>query len=609
MKTSPVFRIATPALLTLFLFTGCGSSNGPGSSGNPDGGTSVGGDGSGGGGGGGADAAFVGCGDGVVSVDEACDDSNAMGGDGCSADCTEIEAGWVCPTPGMPCVTDHTCGNGLLEDTEGCDDHNTTGGDGCAADCSATEPGWTCPVPGLGCSAAQCGDGIVAGFEECDDGTGGSPGCSATCQVQGGWACPDPGQACHETTCGDGVTEGTEECDDQNNDLGDGCDPLCHREPVCADGTCQAVCGDGAIQAGEGCDDGNLHNGDGCSSTCQVEDGFECPPVIDQQPDTIEVPVVYRDFIRYKDNSGNLLPGGHPDFENHNGDDRGMLETTLGADGKPVYAGDPTTSTTSGQANWDEWYRDTAGVNKTYAETLTLNKTAPGTYVFDNSSFFPLDGRGWVASGDEPTYNNHNFGFTSELRYWFQYQGGEVLSFRGDDDVWVFINRTMAIDLGGVHSAESASITLDGTAATNLNLTIGGIYEVVVLQAERHTSASSYKLTLEGFDTAHSQCHSTCGDGVTTPDEVCDDGVNNGGYGSCTADCLDFGPRCGDGMVQPDSEQCDDGVNAGGYGGCMPTCQLAPYCGDGVVQHQYETCDDGNDDPGDGCDHCQQIVD
>src|SRR6202012_274621 len=105
-------------------------------------------------------------------------------------------------------------------------------------------------------------------------------------------------------------------------------------------------------------------------------------------------------------------------------------------------------------------------------------------------------------------------------------------------------------------------VTLDSGAAMTFGLRMGGTYEAVVFQAERHTSASSYKLTLAGFNAQHSSCDDTCGDGVTSSNEVCDDGIDMGGYNSCTADCLGFGPRCGDGIVQSMYEQCDDGVNA-----------------------------------------------
>ena len=122
-----------------------------------------------------------------------------------------------------------------------------------------------------------------------------------------------------------------------------------------------------------------------------------------------------------------------------------------------------------------------------------------------------------------------------------------------------------------------------------------------MFQAERHTTASSYKLTLKGFNAAVSACDDTCGDGVTSSNEACDDGVNDGSYGSCQPGCLGFGPRCGDAMVQAPREQCDNGVNGGGYGGCLPTCQLAPYCGDGVVQMPQEQCDDANTVNDDTC--------
>lgn len=61
-------------------------------------------------------------------------------------------------------------------------------------------------------------------------------------------------------------------------------------------------------------------------------------------------------------------------------------------------------------------------------------------------------------------------------------------------------------------------------------------------------------------------------------------------------------PRCGDAVVD-DTEVCDDGVNDGGYGGCKPGCgALAPRCGDGHLDDaDGETCDDGNEDSTDGC--------
>jgi fibro-slime domain-containing protein len=502
------------------------------------------------------------CGNGAVESGELCDDGNVTSGDGCREDCRSIDPDYQCTVSGMRCVTTAVCGDGRIGGPERCDDRNTVSGDGCDARCNV-EPGWRCPIQGIACRAAACGDRVRIDVEACDDGNMmAGDGCSAECQLEDGFDCNAAGM-CTRVTCGNNTREGTEQCDDGNNLPGDGCFE-CRREPMCNDG-CTTQCGDGVLLAPETCDDGNTRSNDGCSATCSIEAGFQCTATAGMAPTELRVPVVYRDF------RGVDLPGGHRDFEDVTGNDIGIVTNRL-ADGKPVYANATgMTPTTHGRAGFDQWYRNTPGVNITYVDRLTLGAMGAGTYVFDSAAFFPLDGRGFVMAGSEPVREGHNFHFTSELRYWFTYAGGERLSFRGDDDVWVFINGRLAVDLGGVHGPANGEITLNAANAAMLNLTAGRLYETVVFQAERHTVGSEYRLTLAGFNLPRSRCNYVCGDGIVTRFEACDDGTNNGTYGGCMPGCMMRAAFCGDRMINP-MEECDDGNMVNGDG-CSTMCR------------------------------------
>ena len=178
----------------------------------------------------------------------------------------------------------------------------------------------------------------------------------------------------------------------------------------------------------------------------------------------------------------------HPDFEGATGVDRGLVQMNLGMDGKPVFAPAGATTTVSGAASFDQWYRDVAGTNMTFVQPLPLIEAPPGTFTFDDQDFFPLDGMGF---GDEG--NPHNFHFTSEIHGTFKYRGGEIFQFTGDDDVFVFINNKLALDLGGVHGPESLTVNFD-TSAAALGIVIGSVYKLDVFHAERHTVQSTFRM-------------------------------------------------------------------------------------------------------------------
>ena len=170
------------------------------------------------------------------------------------------------------------------------------------------------------------------------------------------------------------------------------------------------------------------------------------------------------------------------------GDDKNMVKPVLGPDRKPVFAPSGSTLTVKDPAQFDDWYRTVDGVNKAYKLELWFGPNQ-GVSSFQSTEFFPLDGKGWK---DEDTEFHHNFFFTTEIHTRFKYEGGESFKFTGDDDVWVFINGKLAIDLGGVHQAAEAAIDIDARA-NELGLEKGKVYDFDMFQNERHTYQSNFR--------------------------------------------------------------------------------------------------------------------
>jgi len=547
------------------------------------------------------------CGNGMVEGAESCDDGNTSPFDGCSALCLREPN-----CSGESCTSG--CGDGLLIN-EDCDDGNTIDGDGCSSTCK-TETGFTCKQqPQCEKVNDKCVLRVPAIFRDFSDN-----------DADFGWPTyPD-------TTCG--IAEGKPIVPGIAQDRldADGRPVLGKAPPEACIGSTQTfarwfrdntgtvkVVGDLVLfdngnggfvnrfgkngeqlnvtvapATGQGTEQQvpNATSQATCQTGCatRVRSSLQCDNVCRPQHDAVSSAT--QTLKQATDQLAQLQAAATPDA---------MAIATLEASiltqqtALETLTATATKCDTDCQTNFDGQVATCVADCKPCSYSATQYCTGGKVMSYDGTPlFFPVDGvtgptvdadfaqlplqygyTGWPSEDKVfPGAKKHNFSFTSEVQYWFRYEQGTNarLDFSGDDDVWVFVNGRLAVDLGGIHVPMDGTVTINAQSAAKFGLTLGNVYKIVVFQAERKRFGSSFRLTLSGFEATPSDCSAVCGDGILSFGEECDDGINDGGYGECDVACK-LGPFCGDGVVQA-PEQCDNGP--GGGVGCPGCRQLTP---------------------------------
>ena len=189
----------------------------------------------------------------------------------------------------------------------------------------------------------------------------------------------------------------------------------------------------------------------------------------------------------------------------------GMVEPILGPNGVPVRAANfpENCKITEHLNNWFLPQIVTQKDGKSYSNAtcrsieLTLDNdglwlgqknnrsTEGGLFLLDDFQY--LDDEKTVIN---PFFDNlsgggkrHNYGFTMKIQATFEYVPGQYFEFLGDDDVWVFIDNRLVVDIGGQHPQVSGAVDLD-----TLGLQEGVNYSFHIFYAERHTVESNFMM-------------------------------------------------------------------------------------------------------------------
>ena len=518
--------------------------------------------------------------------------------------------------PGQPCVSTVVCGDGKITGSETCDDGNTTRGRRLLGDVPGRD---RLELPDAGAAlhrAERAATAIVAGNEQCDDGNGANGngmqhGCSRDLHgSQRGLGVP--GQRLPPTTCGDGrQARAGEQCDDGNTDpvrrlLAD----LHDRADVRGRHVHRGVRRRPQVPAASSATTATRSDGDGCARPARSSRAGPAPRRTSRPPATLDDP---DPLPRHASTTARRRPApGTPDFENlqqrprdrpRHSDARRRQRAGVEVEQRLERAtpsldrrdelllvvprdrlqrrGRRRTRTTSSSTS-------TAASNPT---TLTLDADLDERLpVRQPARSIPLDGLGWNA-GANPQTDNDCDGSTAQLLVHERaplpvHVHGEQRRRRSPSPATTTCGSSSTATSRWTSAASTARLERQRHArrrdrdARSASIDGGHVLDRPVPGRAPHLRLELHADAVAASPTRSARARRSAATASSTGNEVCDDGTNNGAYGSCMPGCMARAPllRRRD-RHRARREQCDDGIEPRDLRRHARRCAARAACG------------------------------